>query len=80
MDPFLEGFQVILDNQVQNTKAGYYVYTPFQLDDSEHVVLVNRGWLAARSRSKNWSAANYVQKAWWKLKRLLKKYRRQVCY
>lgn len=43
---FLEGFQVILDNQIQNTKAGYYVYTPFQLDDSEHIVLVNRGWLA----------------------------------
>lgn len=44
---FLEGFQVILDNQIQNTKAGYYVYTPFQLDDSEHIILVNRGWLAA---------------------------------
>jgi len=44
---FLEGFQVILDNQIQNTKAGYYVYTPFQLDNSDHVVLVNRGWLAA---------------------------------
>lgn len=42
---FLEDFQILLDNQVQNTKAGYYIYTPFQLLDSERFVLVNRGWL-----------------------------------
>ena len=44
---FLEGFQILLDNQIQNTKAGYYVYTPFRFSNSEHIVLVNRGWLAA---------------------------------
>ncbi len=44
---FLEQYQILLDNQVENTQAGYYVYTPFKLDNSEHVVLVNRGWLLA---------------------------------
>ena len=44
---FLEGFQILLDNQVENTKVGYYVYTPFSLAESETMVLVNRGWLAA---------------------------------
>ncbi len=43
---FLEGFQILLDNQVENTKVGYYVYTPFRLAGSEKMVLVNRGWLA----------------------------------
>ena len=49
---FLEDFQILLDNQVQKTKAGYYIYTPFQLLDSERVVLVNRGWLAVGSDRK----------------------------
>ena len=44
---FLEGYQILLDNQVENTKVGYYVYTPFSLEGSKIVVLVNRGWLAA---------------------------------
>ncbi|GJM05618.1 MAG: SURF1-like protein [marine bacterium B5-7] len=44
---FVENFQVLLDNQIQNTKAGYYVYTPFHLADGENTVLVNRGWLVA---------------------------------
>ncbi len=44
---FIEEFQILLDNQIQDTKAGYYVYTPFRLDESETIVLVNRGWLVA---------------------------------
>jgi surfeit locus 1 family protein len=44
---FLERYQILLDNQVQDTHAGYNVYTPFRLDQSELVVLVNRGWLLA---------------------------------
>ncbi|MCZ6804013.1 MAG: SURF1 family protein [Proteobacteria bacterium] len=43
---FLEQYQILLDNQVEKTQAGYYVYTPFKLEQSEHVVLVNRGWLS----------------------------------
>lgn len=46
---FLEQYQILLDNQVYDTKAGYFVYTPFQLVNSNKVVLVNRGWLLANS-------------------------------
>jgi surfeit locus 1 family protein len=46
---FLERYQFLLDNQVFDTKAGYFVYTPFRLDQSELVILVNRGWLLANA-------------------------------
>jgi len=42
---FLEHYQILLDNQVEDRSAGYYIYTPFKIDQSELVVLVNRGWL-----------------------------------
>lgn len=42
---FFEEIQFLLDNQVVNTKAGYFVYTPFRLQDTKAWVLVNRGWL-----------------------------------
>lgn len=44
---FLEQHQVLLDNQVEDTHAGYFVYTPFRLAQTGQVVLVNRGWLLA---------------------------------
>jgi len=44
---FLEHYQILLDNQVENTHAGYFIYTPFKLDQSEKIILVNRGWLLA---------------------------------
>ena len=37
----------LLDNQVLNGRAGYFVYTPFRLYPGETYVLVNRGWLPA---------------------------------
>lgn len=43
---FLERQQILLDNQVSTGQAGYYVYTPFKLENSEDVVLVNRGWVS----------------------------------
>jgi surfeit locus 1 family protein len=43
---FLEQYQILLDNQVEKGQAGYFVYTPFKLEQSELVVLVNRGWLS----------------------------------
>ena len=46
---FLEQYQILLDNQVEDTHAGYFVYTPFKIDQSEKVVLVNRGWLIANT-------------------------------
>ena len=44
---FLEHYQILLDNQVYDTKAGYFVYTPFKLAHSNKIILVNRGWLLA---------------------------------
>lgn len=38
---------VLLDSQVNEGQVGYHVLTPFALDDSEAVILVNRGWVAA---------------------------------
>lgn len=49
---FLEEYQVLLDNQVENTHAGYFVYTPFKLSNSNLVVMVNRGWLLADKNRK----------------------------
>ena len=38
-------YQVLLDNQVENTHAGYHVLTPMQVEGSKLLVLVNRGWI-----------------------------------
>jgi surfeit locus 1 family protein len=38
--------QLLLDNQVQNTVAGFHVLTPMQVQGSNVYVLVNRGWVA----------------------------------
>jgi len=42
---FLERRQILLDNQVNAGQAGYYVYTPFKVKNSEDIFLVNRGWV-----------------------------------
>ena len=39
-------YQVLLDNQVENTVAGYHVLTPMQVQGSKLYVLLNRGWIA----------------------------------
>ena len=44
---FDETIQVLLDNQVKNNQAGYFVFTPFQLHGDATWYLVNRGWLPA---------------------------------
>ncbi len=36
--------QLLLDNQVNNTRAGYGVFTPFKLENNQYI-LINRGWL-----------------------------------
>ena len=38
-------YQILLDNRVYNDQAGYHVITPFQIENSELYVLVNRGWV-----------------------------------
>ena len=42
---FINEFQFLLDNRVHEGQAGYYVYTPFKLSNSDKTVLINRGWL-----------------------------------
>lgn len=46
MQGVYDGSQYLLDNQVHNGDAGYYVYTPFKLVPGDRRVLVNRGWVA----------------------------------
>lgn len=36
----------LLDNQLHQGKAGYQVLTPLQLENSDSIILVNRGWAA----------------------------------
>ena len=43
-------YQVFLDNQVENTVAGYHVLTPMQVQGSKLYVLLNRGWIAGVNR------------------------------
>ena len=35
----------MLDNRVQDDKAGYHVITPFRINGSERYILINRGWV-----------------------------------
>lgn len=40
-------YQILLDNQVEQERAGYHVITPLQIKSSEKYVLVDRGWILA---------------------------------
>ena len=42
---FISSKQFVLDNQVLEHQVGYNILTPFQLHDSEKIVLIDRGWL-----------------------------------
>ncbi len=37
--------QFLLDNQIQDSKVGYFVLTPFKLKNTNKAILVNRGWI-----------------------------------
>jgi surfeit locus 1 family protein len=37
----------LLDNQVLNGLAGYFVFNPFEIEGSDIWVMVNRGWVSA---------------------------------
>ena len=45
-------YQILLDNQVENTVAGYHVLTPMRVEGSKLYVLVNRGWVAGVANRK----------------------------
>lgn len=38
--------QLLLDNKVMNHRVGYEVITPFFPDNSNRMIMVNRGWIA----------------------------------
>ena len=42
--------QYLLDNRTRNSVAGYHVYLPMLVTGLDHVVLVNRGWVASDPR------------------------------
>ena len=44
--------QFLLDNRIQNHRVGYDVLTPFILENSDKVVLINRGWIPSTGRQK----------------------------
>ena len=50
---FDNSLQILLDNRVVNTKAGYFVYTPFNVVNSNKKVLVNRGWIESAADRKD---------------------------
>ncbi len=38
----------LIDNRVHQSKVGFYVVTPFLVENSKNVILVNRGWIKAK--------------------------------
>lgn len=38
--------QFLLDNRIVDGKSGYFVLTPFRMDEQQAAILINRGWLA----------------------------------
>ena len=45
--------QFLIDNQISEGKAGYFVLTPFILQGENKAILVNRGWLPLNQDRKN---------------------------
>ncbi len=43
---FGPGREILIDNRVYKTIAGYHVLAPFRIEGSDRHVLVNRGWVA----------------------------------
>lgn len=46
---YLPQYTVLLDNQTLNNRVGYHVVTPFKLEQSQTLVLINRGWIPANA-------------------------------
>lgn len=44
--------QILIDNQVAEGRSGYFVLTPFILNEGHKAVLVNRGWIQANQDRK----------------------------
>lgn len=49
---FVKDAEILIDNRVYKTLAGYHVLTPFLLEGTRQHVLVNRGWVAVVGRQR----------------------------
>lgn len=38
-------YQILLDNQVEQSRGGFHVITPLKVEGRDHYVLINRGWI-----------------------------------
>jgi len=54
---YLPQYEILLDNQFDSERSGYYVITPLQIEGSKDIVLINRGWIEA---AENHSQVPYV--------------------
>jgi surfeit locus 1 family protein len=43
-------YQLLIDNKVENDKAGFHVVTPLRIENSDTYVLVNRGWIMGKDK------------------------------
>lgn len=39
-------YQILLDNQVEQSRGGFHVITPLKIDGRNDYILINRGWVA----------------------------------
>ncbi len=42
-------YQILLDNQVEENRAGFHVLTPLKIEGRNDYVLINRGWIAGKA-------------------------------
>ena len=42
-------YQILLDNQVEDSSAGFHVITPLKIEGRSDYVLINRGWIAGKA-------------------------------
>lgn len=49
---FVESGQILVDNRLYKSLAGYHVITPFRIEGSDRHVLINRGWVQMIGRQR----------------------------
>lgn len=50
---FVPGQEILIDNRVYQTRAGYHVVAPFRIENGDQYVLVNRGWAEVVGRQRD---------------------------
>jgi len=51
---YVPGRHFLLDNRIYQGRFGFEVITPFRLERSDHLVMVNRGWIAGDPARLTW--------------------------